>query len=221
LAPGSRDDPFVSTPDIALGDWLSLVVGAGYRGGLSSTAGRSWMPPQANATERSATPSPATTGEVWLLFPVDAHLCATSEAPGRALVVGPGTLRHPNVRQPDGQRLADVAAGGSSHAAGDLVFVSDVAADLAASGEDFATIGLDWEGVLEAIVRLHGRGEVKALELGGLSAEELRLLAGWPPAISIVAREELRARLRRRVLRARQRWYHPSRRGFHPEDPFL
>jgi hypothetical protein len=102
-----------------------------------------------------------------------------------------------------------------------LVLVSDVAADLAAHGQDFATIELDWEGVLEAIVRLQGRGEVKALELGGLSAEEVQLLAGWPPAISIVAREELRARLRRRVLRARQRWYHPSRRGFHPDDPFL
>jgi predicted DNA-binding transcriptional regulator YafY len=57
--------------------------------------------------------------------------------------------------------------------------------------------------------------------LDRLSAEEVRLLTGWPPAISIVAREELRARLRRRVLRARQRWYHPSRRGFRPEDPFL
>jgi hypothetical protein len=137
------------------------------------------------------------------------------------LVVAPGTLAHPKVRQPDGQRLAKLAAGCLGHAAGDLVFVSDVAADLAADGQDFATLGLDWEGVLEAVVRLHGRGEVKALELDRLSADEVRLLAGWPPSVSVVAREELRARLRRRVLRARQRWYHPARRGFHPDDPFL
>jgi hypothetical protein len=179
------------------------------------------MPAEIEATERATAPRPATAGEVWLLFPVDAHLGAPSEAPGRALVVALRTLAHPKVRQPDGRRLADLAGAGRGHTAGELVLVSDVAADLATSGEDFATIGLDWEGVLEAIVRLHGRGEIKALELDRLAGEEVRLLAGWPPAISIVAREELRARLRRRVLRARQRWYHPSRRGFQPEDPFL
>jgi hypothetical protein len=179
------------------------------------------MPSEVRATERTATPGPATAGEVWLLFPVDPHLGGPPEPPGRALVVAPGTLAHPKVRQPDGQRLDELASGGAHHAAGDLVFVSDVAADLAAGGQDFATLGLDWEGVLEAVVRLHGRGEVKAVELDRLSAEEVRLLAGWPPAVSVVAREELRARLRRRVLRARQRWYHPARRGFHPDDPFL
>jgi hypothetical protein len=179
------------------------------------------MPAEIEAGEQATVPRPATAGEVWLVFPVDAHLGATPEAPGRALVVALGTMTHPKVRQPDGRHLADLAADGPGHAAGDLVFVSDVAADFAASGEDFAAIGLDWEGVLEAIVRLHGRGEIKALELDRLSAEEIRLLAGWPPAVPVVAREELRVRLRRRVLRARQRWYHPSRRGFRPEDPFL
>jgi hypothetical protein len=170
------------------------------------------------ASERKAAPRPATAGEVWLLFPVDAHLGAGL---GRALVVAAGTLAHPKVRQPDGRCLAELATDGPGHAAGDLVFLSDVAAELAAGGQNFTTLGLDWEGVLEAIVRLHGRDDVKALELDNLSAEDVRLLAGWPPAVSVVAREELRARLRRRVLRARQRWYHPSRRGFHPDDPFL
>jgi predicted DNA-binding transcriptional regulator YafY len=65
------------------------------------------------------------------------------------------------------------------------------------------------------------RQAVHTLRAIPLSAEEVRLLTGWPPAVSVVAREELRARLRRRVLRARQRWYHPARRGFHPDDPFL
>jgi hypothetical protein len=179
------------------------------------------MPSEARTTERTATKGPATAGEVWLLFPVDAQLGAPSEAPGRALVVAPGTLAHPKVRQPDGQRLAELAARRPEHASGDLVFVSDVLADLAAGGQDFAALGLDWEGVLEAVVRLQSRGEVKALELGRLSPEEVWRLAGWPPAVSVIAREELRVRLRRRVLRARQRWYHPARRGFHPDDPFL
>ncbi len=179
------------------------------------------MPPEARTTKPAVAAGPATAGEVWLLFPVDAHLGGTSDGSGRALVVALGTLAHPKVRQPDGQRLAELAAGAPGRAAGDLVFVSDVIADLAAGGQDFATLRLDWEGVLEAIVQLHGRGEVKALELDRLSAEEVRLLTGWPPTVSVIAREELRARLRRRVLRARQRWYHPARRGFHPDDPFL
>jgi hypothetical protein len=170
------------------------------------------------ASERTAAPRPATASEVWLLFSVDVHL---DPALGRALVVAAGTLAHPKVRQPDGRRLAELVTDGPGHAAGDLVFLSDVAAELAVDGQDFTTLGLDWEGVLEAIVRLHGRGDVKALELDNLSAEDVRLLVGWPPAVSVVAREELRARLRRRVLRARQRWYHPSRPGFQPDDPFL
>jgi hypothetical protein len=63
------------------------------------------MSSQVRATERTATQGPATAGEVGLVFPVDAHLGGASEAPGRALVVAPGTLVHPRVGQPDGQRL--------------------------------------------------------------------------------------------------------------------
>jgi hypothetical protein len=178
------------------------------------------MPSEVESAQ-PATTGPVTAGEMWLLFPVDAHLGVAGDRPGRALVISPGPLAHRGVRQPDGQRLAELASGGSGHAAGDLVFVSDIAAELASGGRDFAAVGLDWEGVLEAVARLHQRGEIKALELGGLSPEEVRLLADWPPAVPVAAREELRARLRRRVLRARQRWYHPARRGFRPDDPFL
>ena len=65
------------------------------------------------------------------------------------------------------------------------------------------------------------RGQVKALELAGLSAEQVRLLAGVPTAVDGPARALLRDRLRGRVLRARQRWYHPSRPGFGDGEPFL
>jgi hypothetical protein len=80
---------------------------------------------------------------------------------------------------------------------------------------------LDWEGVVEAVARLHARGQVKALEFPRLSAEQVGLLAGVPPAVDGAARALLRDRLRRRVLRARQRWYHPSRPGFGDGEPFL
>jgi hypothetical protein len=42
-----------------------------------------------------------------------------------------------------------------------------------------------------------------------------------PPAVDGPARALLRDPLRRRLLRARQRWYHPSRPGFGDGEPFL
>jgi hypothetical protein len=96
-----------------------------------------------------------------------------------------------------------------------------VTAELAEAGQSMAGLGLDWEGVVEALARLHARGQVKALELAGLSAEQVGLLAGMPTAVDGAALAVLRHRLRRRVLRARQRWYHPSRPGFGDGEPFL
>jgi hypothetical protein len=75
--------------------------------------------------------------------------------------------------------------------------------------------------VVEAVTRLHARGQVKALEFAGLPAEQVALLIGVPPAVDGRGRALLRDRLRRRVLRARQRWYHPSRPGFGDGEPFL
>jgi hypothetical protein len=173
------------------------------------------------ASSRRADPYPERGSELWLLFCVDAHLGPGAGGPGRALVVHPRTLADPRVPQPHGQRLAALVADHPDRRPADLVLLSDVAAELAETGQNFQRLGLVWEGVVEAVARLHARGQVKALEFAGLSAEQVELLGGVPPAVDGAARALLRDRLRRRLLRARQRWYHPSRPGFGDGEPFL
>jgi hypothetical protein len=168
-----------------------------------------------------ADPYPERGSELWLLFCVDAYLGPAAGEPGRALVIHPRTLADPRVPQPHGQRLAALVTDHPDRRPADLVLLSDVTAELAETGQDFPWQGLDWEGVVEAVTRLHARGQIKALELAGLSAEEVQLLIGVPPAVDGATRALLRDRLRRRVLRARQRWYHPSRPGFGDGEPFL
>jgi hypothetical protein len=176
---------------------------------------------EVQASSRRADPYPERGSELWLLFCVNAHLGPAAGEPGRALVIHPRTLADPRVPQPHGQRLAALVTDHPDRRPADLVLLSDVTAELGETGQDFRWQGLDWEGVVEAVTRLHARGQVKALELGGLSAEQVQLLTGVPPAVDGAARALLRDRLRRRVLRARQRWYHPSRPGFGDGEPFL
>jgi hypothetical protein len=176
---------------------------------------------EVQASSRRADPYPERGSELWLLVCVDAHLDAAAGEPVRAMAVHPRTLADPRVPQPHGQRLATLVTGHPDRRPADLVLLSDVAAELAQTGQDFQSLGLDWEGVVEAVARLHERGQVKALEFTRLSAEQVGLLAGVPPAVEGAARALLRDRLRRRLLRARQRWYHPSRPGFGDGEPFL
>jgi hypothetical protein len=173
------------------------------------------------ASPRRADPYPERGSELWLLFPTDAHLGPPTGTQGRALVVHPRTLADPRVPQPHGQRLAALVTDHPDRRPADLVLLSDVTAELAETGQSLEGLGLDWEGVVEAVARLHARGQVKALEFAGLSAEQTGLLAGPLVAVDGAARALLRDRLRRRVLRARQRWYHPSRPGFGDGEPFL
>jgi hypothetical protein len=176
---------------------------------------------EVQASSRRADPYPERGSELWLLVCVDAHLGPAAAEPGRALVVHPRTLADPRVPQPHGQRLAALVTDHPDRRPADLVLLSDLAAELAETGQDFQSLGLDWEGVVEALARLHARGQVKALEFTKLPAEQVKLLGGVPPAVEGAARALLRDRLRRRVLRARQRWYHPSRPGFGDGEPFL
>jgi hypothetical protein len=173
------------------------------------------------ASPRQADPYPERGHELWLLFCVDAHLGPPVGGQGRALVVHPRTLADPRVPQPHGQRLAALVTEHPDRRPADLVLLSDLTADLAEQGQSLQGLGLDWEGVIEAVTRLHARGQVKALEFAGLAAEQVTLLTGVPPAVDGAARTLLRDRLRRRLLRARQRWYHPSRPGFGDGEPFL
>ena len=179
------------------------------------------MSRKVQATPRRADPYPERGSELWLLFCVDAHLSPPAGGQGRALVVHPRTLADPRVPQPHGRRLAALVTEHPDRRPAELVLLSDVTAELAEQGQSLQGLGLDWEGVVEAVTRLHARGQLKALELAGLSAEQMALLAGPPAAVDEAARALLRDRLRRRVLRARQRWYHPSRPGFGDGEPFL
>jgi hypothetical protein len=176
---------------------------------------------EVQASSRRADPYPERGSELWLLFCVDAHLGQAAGEPGRALAVHPRTLADPRVPQPHGRRLAALVTDRPDRRPADLVLLSDVTAELAETGRAFQSLGLDWEGVVEAVARLHARGQVKALEFVGLTAEQVALLTRVPPTVDGAARALLRDRLRRRLLRARQRWYHPSRPGFGDGEPFL
>jgi hypothetical protein len=173
------------------------------------------------ASSPKADPYPKRGRELWLLFCVDAHLGPAADEPGWALAVHPRTPAGPRVPQPHGQRLAALVTDHPDRRPADLVLLSDVAAELAETGESFERLGLDWEGVIDAVARLHARGQVKALEFAELPTEQVALLGRVPPAVDGAARALLRDRLRRRLLRARQRWYHPSRPGFGDGEPFL
>jgi hypothetical protein len=176
---------------------------------------------EVQASSRRADPYPERGSELWLLFCVAAHLGPAADEPGWALAVHPRTLADPRVPQPHGQRLAALVTDHPDRRPADLVLLSDVTAGLAETGQSLEGLELDWEGVVEAVTRLHARGQVKALEFAGLSAEQVALLTGLPGAVDREARVLLRDRLRRRLLRARQRWYHPSRPGFGDGEPFL
>jgi hypothetical protein len=176
---------------------------------------------EVQASSPRADPYPERGSELWLLFCIDAHLDPPAGEPGRALAVHPRTLADSRVPQPHGRRLAELVTDHPNRRPADLVLLSDVVAELADAGQDFQRRGLDWEGVVEALTRLHACGQVKGLEFAGLSAEQMELLGGVPPAVDGAARALLRDRLRRRLLRARQRWYHPSRPGFGDGEPFL
>ena len=179
------------------------------------------MPRKTQASPRRADPYPERGSELWLLLCVDAHLGPPTGGQGRALVVHPRTLADPRVPQPHGRRLAALVTQHPDRRPAELVLLSDLTAELAERGQSLQGLGLDCEGVIEAVTRLHERGQVKALELGGLSPEQVGLLTGPSAAVDGAARALLRDRLRRRVLRARQRWYHPSRPGFGDGEPFL
>jgi hypothetical protein len=176
---------------------------------------------EVQAKSRRVDPYPERGSELWLLFCVGVHLGPAAGEPRRALVVHPRILADPRVPQPHGRRLATLVTDHPDRRPADLALLSDLAAELAETGQDFQTYGLDWEGVVEAVTRLYACGQVKALEFAGLPAEQMELLTGVPPAVDGAARALLRDRLRRRVLRARQRWYHPSRPGFGDGEPFL
>jgi hypothetical protein len=133
---------------------------------------------------------------------------------GGATIVPAVSLCHPELPQPDAQRLFDRLTCHPNRYRGTLVFLSDLTAELASEGLSWPQVGIDYEAVTDTLLALHRRGEVRALRLAQLSELAVTLLASGPdariyvtaphggppelvdPAMFQVRREELRAMIR-------------------------
>jgi hypothetical protein len=133
---------------------------------------------------------------------------------GGATVVPAASLYHPQLPQPDAQRLLDRLTSHPDRYPGALVFLSDLTAELASEGLSWSQVGIDYEAVTDRLVALHCCGEVWALRLAQLSDLAVTLLASGPhtqiyvaapeggpselldPSIFQIRREELRAMIR-------------------------
>jgi hypothetical protein len=162
--------------------------------------------------------SPGAVDDCYLGLLVDQPLAATMPAPGRLLVVGPAALLEERVRQPDGRAVYDLITGHPDRQPGDLVFVADLAVELRAwQGTDWATQGIDVDGVTEAVVQLARRGQVRARWYHELTAWDAKALGR--PAMDY-ARGELRERVADWLAEQYMRWLHPTS-GRRPGEPFL
>jgi hypothetical protein len=179
-------------------------------------------------TQSAANPPSHSTPAVSQLQPVeDVYLLFLNRPPddvpaddGGATVVPAASLHHPELPQPDAQRLFDRVTRHPARHPGALVFLSDLTAELASEGSSWTQVGIDYEAVTDGLVALHRRGEVRALRLAQLSELAVTLLASGPhariyvtapdggppdlldPVIFQVRREELRAMIRTDLERA-------------------
>ena len=162
--------------------------------------------------------APGRVGRCYLGILVDQPLAATAPAPGSVLVVGPAALLDAKVRQPDGRVLYELVTGHPDRSAGDLVFLADLTVELRQwTDGSWARLGVDVEGVCEAVVQRWRHGAVKGLRIDRVTAEEAKALGR--PAMTYV-REELRRRLREVIGEQYMRWLHPTSRR-PPGEPFL
>jgi hypothetical protein len=168
-----------------------------------------------NAFGEELTPGAVTDCCLGLL--VDQPLAATLPAPGSLLVVGPAALLDERVRQPDGRAVYDLVTGHPAREDRELVFLADLAVELREwQDTDWATLGVDVDGVAEALVLLARRSQVRARWYYDLTVEEVKALGR--PAMEY-AREQLRARVAGWLNEQDQRWLHPS--SGRPGEPFL
>jgi hypothetical protein len=134
------------------------------------------------------------------------------------LVVVPTALLHPHVPQPDGTVLYELVTGHPDRTAHELVFVADLTCELRAwPYGTWATLGVDPQSAVGAVIAAWQKSHVQGLQLGGLTTEEA--LALERPAMTYV-RAQVRDRLSRQVQNAYRRWLHPTS-GRWPGDRFL
>jgi hypothetical protein len=173
-------------------------------------------------TQSAADPPGDPAHAVSLLQPVvDVYLLFLNRPPddvpaddGGATVVPAASLHHPELPQPDAQRLFDLVTRHPDRYPGALIFLSDLTAEFAGEESSWSQVGIDYETVTDRLVALHHRGQVPALRLTELSELAVTLLAsgpqtqiyisaphGGPPelfdlSIFQVRREELRTMIR-------------------------
>jgi hypothetical protein len=161
---------------------------------------------------------PGRVTDCYLGILLDQPLAEIAPEPGRVLVVAPAALLAEQVPQPHGRVLYDLVTGHPDRAARDLAFLADLTLELRAwPQQTWTTVGINPEAALLAVVDRWRAGQVRGLELGGVSVEEARALAR--PSMTYV-REQLRARLAREISRQYLRWLHPTSRR-RPGDTFL
>jgi hypothetical protein len=162
--------------------------------------------------------SPGAVDDCYLGLLVDQPLAASLPAPGSLLVVGPAALLEERVRQPDGRAVYDLLTGHPDRESRELVFLADLTVELRTwQGTDFAALGIDVEGVAEAVVQLARRGQVRARWYHDLTAEDAKALGR--PAMDY-DRGELRERVTDWLGEQYMRWLHPTS-GRQPGETFL
>jgi hypothetical protein len=163
--------------------------------------------------------TPGTVTDCYLGLLVDQPLAASLPAPGSLLVAAPAALLDARVRQPDGRAVYDLVTGHPDRTTRDLVFLADLAVELRTwQGTDWATLGVDVEGVAEAVVQLARRGQVRARWYHDLSAWDAKALGR--PAMTY-ARAELRDRVADWLSEQYMRWLHPTSGDRPSDEPFL
>jgi hypothetical protein len=163
--------------------------------------------------------SPDAVADCYLGLLVDQPLAASLPTPGSLLVVGPAALLHPKIRQPDGRAVYDLLTGHPDRTSRDLVFLADLAVELRTwQGTDFATQGIDIDGVAEAVVQLARRGQVRARWYHDLTVWDAKALGR--PAMDY-ARAELRDRIADWLAEQYLRWLHPTSGPRPSDEPFL
>jgi hypothetical protein len=139
-------------------------------------------------TQSAADPPGRSAHAVSRLQPVeDVYLLFLNRLPddvpaddGGATIVPAASLHHPELPQPDAQRLFDYLTRHHARHPGALVFLSDLTAELASVGSSWSQVGIDYEAVTDRLVALHHRGQVPALRLAELSELAVTLLASGP-----------------------------------------
>jgi hypothetical protein len=173
-----------------------------------------WLGPNAFGEELV----PGAVTDCFLGLLVDQPLAATLPTPAACWWLARPRCCIPKVRQPDGRAVYDLVTGHPAREERELVFLVDLVVELREwQGTDWATLGVDVDGVGEALVLLARRGQVRACWRHDLSAEEVKALGR--PAMEY-AREQLRGRLTGWLAEQDLHWLHPSS-GRRPGEPFL